>query len=255
MDIALAQESVGLRILALAAALVPIGAFWTLVLARRSLVPLREAIGVSFALGVVIAFPVSLIGWGVEVIIVRQVATEAAAPLIAFLAAAVPEESAKFLALLYIALHHEDVTKPSDAIWLAVAVGLGFAALENVYYVVDNAQWHIVAGTRAVTAVPSHGFAGLIMGYLIALGLIWKERRRSLFALALILPVAEHGLYDTILMLAAFAPEPSQYRSFVNAAFVALLVAELLISVILLARAARSTTMHRAFAVHPRGAG
>ena len=91
----------------------------------------------------------------------------------AFLVAAVPEEAAKLLALFLILRKNPWFDEHFDGIVYAVYVGLGFAALENVAYVLSAGdQWMTVAAMRALLAVPGHyGFA-ILMGYYYSMSIL-----------------------------------------------------------------------------------
>ena len=120
----------------------------------------------------------------------------------AFLCAALPEEFFKFLIVRLYSCRHSAFDERMDGIVYGVAASLGFAALENVMYVVQGG-WP-VAIARAATAVPLHAVCGAIMGDYIAearfpLRLPVRSPRRS-YALALIVPVLFHGLYDVPLI-------------------------------------------------------
>lgn len=83
----------------------------------------------------------------------------------AFLVAAVPEEAAKLLALWLILRKNPYFDEHFDGIVYAVCVGLGFAAIENVGYVLSSGEgWASVAIMRALLAVPGHYAFAIIMG-------------------------------------------------------------------------------------------
>ena len=91
-----------------------------------------------------------------------------------------------------------------DAVIYAVAAALGFAALENVLYVFDGGME--VAITRAIFSVPGHMADGVVMG--VFFGIARREqlhgnnaKARTYYWLAFLLPVIEHGFYDTALSL------------------------------------------------------
>ena len=53
-----------------------------------------------------------------------------------------------------------------DGIVYAVAISMGFAAFENVLYLVDNyEEWLSVGLSRAVLSVPGHYAFAVLMGY------------------------------------------------------------------------------------------
>ena len=85
----------------------------------------------------------------------------------AFIVAAVPEEGFKLLALWLILRNNPFFDEHYDGIVYAVCVGLGFAAIENVGYVLMHADaWLSVAITRALLAVPGHYVTSLILSIL-----------------------------------------------------------------------------------------
>jgi hypothetical protein len=124
---------------------------------------------------------------------------------ISFLSAALPEEAAKLAILLTIVCRHEDIQRPIDYVLAAGWVGLGFAGLENVFYVFGeltgkNMRWLAVSTVRAATAVPSHTITGALMGLLLARTLDDKANRTLWIAVAFALPFLLHGLYDVCVL-------------------------------------------------------
>ena len=61
-----------------------------------------------------------------------------------------------------------------------------------------------VALIRAVTAVPAHATFGIAMGYFISIAKYNIAGKRFYLALALIIPVVLHGIYDLILFSKTF---------------------------------------------------
>ena len=66
-------------------------------------------------------------------------------------------------------------------------------------YVLGDSEWMSVALQRAFTAVPGHFCFGVLMGYFVSLAKFVPAQRIWYSALALIVPVLVHGIYDTIL--------------------------------------------------------
>lgn len=117
----------------------------------------------------------------------------------AFFVAALPEEAAKLLAL-WIVLHknsHFDET--FDGIVYAVCVGLGFAAVENISYVVGAENWTTVAIMRAVLAVPGHYAFAIMMGYYYSVFHFIDHSAKKGFCV-LFVPFMAHGVYDSLAM-------------------------------------------------------
>ena len=136
----------------------------------------------------------------------------------AFLVVAVAEEGCKF-AFLCTAWKNPAFDYRFDAIVYAVCVSLGFAALENVLYVVQYGLGTAII--RAFTSVPGHCFFGVYMGY-------WYGKAKharyyglpgsgTYLALSFIVPVLLHGFYD-------FCCFMSGENSFFTLVFLAFLV-------------------------------
>lgn len=121
--------------------------------------------------------------------------------------AAIPEEAAKLLMLWLLIRKNPYFDEYFDGIVYATCVGLGFAGLENILYVVSNFDCFMsVAITRAIFSVPAHFFFAVAMGYFLSLA-YFGERNRVLYCLlAYIVPVCLHGIFDGILMSHAVAP-------------------------------------------------
>lgn len=86
-----------------------------------------------------------------------------------------------------------------DGIVYATAVALGFAAAENVLYIMNFGLG--VAPIRAVTAIPMHCIAGIFMGHYYGMakqyslqGLYGKEKAYNLASV--LVPAVLHGFYD-----------------------------------------------------------
>lgn len=114
----------------------------------------------------------------------------------ALLVAAIPEEGIKFFVLLAIVQRHVDVRRLQDIVLLAVAVSLGFATLENFFYVASIGDWKTTAALRAITSVPGHGIDGLTMGALLVASPLRADTRPLLLIAALVVPVLLHAAYD-----------------------------------------------------------
>lgn len=118
-----------------------------------------------------------------------------------FIGVAAVEEGFKYLFLSTVRKNPE-FNYVFDGVVYAVAVALGFAALENVLYVFDGGLE--VAVWRAIFSVPGHCADGVVMGCFFGLA---KQREytgdkagaKKYYWLAYLLPVIEHGFYDAAL--------------------------------------------------------
>lgn len=116
-----------------------------------------------------------------------------------FIGVALIEEFSKWIFVYKIGYNHKEYDEVYDMIVYAVFVSLGFAALENILYVL---QGGISVGIlRALLAVPGHACDGVFMGYYLSLAkLADKNNNKPLSKknkiLSLIVPVILHGIYD-----------------------------------------------------------
>ena len=124
----------------------------------------------------------------------------------AFLVAAVPEEGAKLLALWLILRRNPYFDEHFDGIVYAVCVGLGFAAVENVFYVLGSGEgWMTVAAMRALLAVPGHYAFAILMGYYYT-KYHFVSRTPGNAIKILLMPVLAHGVYDSLAMSGSVDP-------------------------------------------------
>lgn len=119
--------------------------------------------------------------------------------LFAFFAVALPEELAKFIFLRYYIFPKKEFNEPYDGIIYAVMIGMGFAAFENIIYVIQGGL--AVGVLRMFTAVPAHAVFGAMMGYYVGLAKMNSSRsqRNGQLAKGLGIAVVLHGLYDFFL--------------------------------------------------------
>lgn len=120
--------------------------------------------------------------------------------VVAFVFVALIEEGLKFWVVKKKAYPHPAFNEHYDGVIYAVVASLGFAALENVFYVMDGGI--SVGVIRAVLSVPAHALFGATMGYYMSLARFSgnKNIERRLLMKGLFLAVFWHGLYDFLLM-------------------------------------------------------
>lgn len=154
---------------------------------------------------------------------------------LSFLGAAIPEEIAKFLMLWLFVRKSRCFDENVDGIVYASVVSLGFAAVENILYLVTNYEsWISVGITRALFSVPGHFFFGVLMGYYYSLFRFYPAAGRKVKWLVLGAPILAHGLFDTILFSVEVLPGLSA----------ALMIAFILLCNSLRKRASRSIAEH-----------
>ena len=109
--------------------------------------------------GVGICFPVAILEMIIKSILFGTGGTPTSltgTTAMAFLVAALPEESFKLLALWQVLRKNPYFDEHFDGIVYAVCVGLGFAGIENVLYVFTQENWVSTAIVRSLLAVPGH---------------------------------------------------------------------------------------------------
>jgi protease PrsW len=86
------------------------------------------------------------------------------------LGVALPEETVKILVIAAVSVWRKPFTDPMDTVIYGAAAGLGFAAYENLAYLVQHADmWPSLAALRSVLTVPFHGALGIIAGAYLAI--------------------------------------------------------------------------------------
>lgn len=149
-------------------------------------------------LGVAISIPVSLVENVIEFILLGDGAeTLIGTTVDAFFVAALPEESFKLLALWLVLRKNRHFDEHYDGIVYAVCVGLGFAAVENIFYVFSDDDWAGVAILRALLAVPGHYAFAVLMGYYYSL-YHFVDRTPQTAICILLVPFVAHGVYDAL---------------------------------------------------------
>src|SRR3981081_4062898 len=120
---------------------------------------------------------------------------------------AAPEETVKILVIVAVAARRRPFADPMDTVIYGAAAGLGFAAYENLAYLVQHPEiWRSLAVLRSVLTVPFHGALGIIAGAYLAiarsgtaLGAHRLHRdwaRISSLVLMLFAPIALHAAFD-----------------------------------------------------------
>jgi hypothetical protein len=86
------------------------------------------------------------------------------------LSVALPEESVKILVIAIVSVWRRPFGNPMDTVVYGASAGLGFAAYENLAYLVQHADmWQSLAALRSVLTVPFHGALGIIAGAYLAI--------------------------------------------------------------------------------------
>ena len=119
-----------------------------------------------------------------------------------FFRAAFLEEGIKFALLIFFCVRLSDLNEPMDAIIYGAAIGLGYAAIENVGYLMSSnydEAWSIEMVKVRYYALIMHMGFGVLMGFLLSQNLFEERsifKRRLMLIMSLALPVTFHGIYN-----------------------------------------------------------
>ncbi|MBU2940364.1 PrsW family intramembrane metalloprotease [Lacinutrix sp. C3R15] len=108
------------------------------------------------------------------------------------------EEFSKYIIVRYFAQNKKAFNEQFDGIVYAVMVSMGFAATENILYVLQGGAQ--TAFLRAFTAIPAHATFAVLMGYFMGKAK-FSNNKRTLNLLGLFLAILFHGAYDFFLFL------------------------------------------------------
>lgn len=116
----------------------------------------------------------------------------------AFFVVGLTEEFSKYIIIRYVAQPRKAFNEPFDGIIYAVMVSMGFAATENIMYVLQGG--YQVALLRAFTAVPAHATFAILMGYFMGKAK-FSNNKIILNFTGLFLAIIFHGTYDFFLFI------------------------------------------------------
>lgn len=113
------------------------------------------------------------------------------------------EEFFKRLVVLRYAYNNPAFNEKLDGIVYCGIAALGFATLENIFYVISySASSPNIWITRGILSVPAHMLLGVTMGYYLSLSKFCTElpKCRSYYNKSLYIPALLHGVFDFMLM-------------------------------------------------------
>jgi RsiW-degrading membrane proteinase PrsW (M82 family) len=146
----------------------------------------------------------------VPAIILEQSFKSGGPVFISVIVAPVVEECLKFSACFFVAYRGKDFDEPMDGIICAVAVALGFASLENIFYLYEAYQKGLatlptVTILRAFFSVPGHALFSIMWGYALGRAKFTDHHAGNrLIVEGLGLGIATHAVFNMIALLAPF---------------------------------------------------
>lgn len=108
------------------------------------------------------------------------------------------EEISKYITVKLWIYHKQEFDEVMDGIIYTVSASLGFATLENIFYVTSLGFG--VGVLRAFLSVPGHAFFGAVMGYYIGRAKFNKTKEKTLLAAGFLWASFFHGLYNFLLL-------------------------------------------------------
>ena len=174
--------------------------------ARPEPAGLRRKVAIFGGLSVI---PVLLLVWGIGAAVGDAEPAEgtyAGAIYTSFVQAAMPEELCKIAVVYWLVWRRPEFDERMDGIVYATRAGLGFALVENIFYLlgqVDLTGLIVTWILRAMLAVPGHALWTGVMGYLAA-----RKRFDGVgpgLMGGYLLAVLLHGGYDAALFLGCAA--------------------------------------------------
>ena len=164
----------------------------------------RRLLGILIAGGAAAALPAAAVQMLAAHALAGRLERDSAVFLLIknFLVVACSEELCKIVPVRLAAWKHPAFDYRFDAVVYAVSSALGFAAVENILYVLQGN--FRTAVSRAVLSVPGHFFFAVAMGLLLSRAKQAEKqgngrRRTVLCALAVAVPVLLHGFWDLCL--------------------------------------------------------
>lgn len=160
----------------------------------------RRHILVCFFLGILAAIPAAAFQLLVFPMADRYLVTGIPSVAIkAFILVALSEEWCKYFMVRYYAFRQPEFDEPFDGIVYTVMVGMGFATIENIGYVMQHGL--ATAILRMFLSVPAHASFAILMGYYVGRAKFRPGGRFSNLMKGLLLAVFFHGLFDFFLFL------------------------------------------------------
>jgi RsiW-degrading membrane proteinase PrsW (M82 family) len=123
-----------------------------------------------------------------------------------FLAAAFIEEYVKYLVIKFAILHNVNFDEPTDAMIYMISAALGFAAIENIFYLfsaLDNGTAAVIQTwfLRFAGATLLHAVSSALFGYFIGLSWFFWRHSKKLVGLGLACATLAHLVFNLSLSL------------------------------------------------------
>lgn len=151
-----------------------------------------------FVLGMIFSLPVMILE--MPFICCGFILTLYAAPFI--------EEGVKFFVVHQGVAYRKEFREPMDGIVYAASASLGFATIENIFYIIEayaSETLFYTAIIRAVLTVPGHALWGIMWGYPLGAARFQdRETSTNQIILGLLLAMVCHGGFNLFAILNVF---------------------------------------------------
>lgn len=183
----------------LLSALVPIVFFCFFIYLRDTEREPLSSLVKAFLIGCVIVIPILAVEYGLSAVLEGIGLTGSLRHFAdAFVVAGFVEEGFKLFALFVFLQRNIHFNQRYDGIVYAAFISLGFASVENVFYIVEYGFQTAIL--RAFMAVPAHMLFAVFMGYHISLAYFGDiSKKAGNLILTFLIPFTLHGLYDYFL--------------------------------------------------------
>jgi len=108
-------------------------------------------------------------------------------------------EGFKFLFLRGITFYYKSFNQPFDGIVYAIMMGMGYAAAENILFVINGDLDSSIL--RIATVVPANAVFAVIMGFFLSEAKLFKSKTILYSLLALLFAAFEHRYYNYFMQL------------------------------------------------------
>jgi len=152
----------------------------------------------TFLTGCIMIIPAAIIELGATSLLGCKGPGLSNALLMSFLVVGPVEEGAKFWVLRYYAYPKKEFNEPFDGIVYGAFVALGFATLENVFYVLQHG--FAVGILRMFISVPGHYAFGVIMGYYLGKAKFEAKNQARYMRRGFFSAVILHGAFDFFIL-------------------------------------------------------
>ncbi len=159
----------------------------------------------ALVLGAIAVIPAALVEVLLGMIPIFSAGGIIGAALKSFIVIAPIEEAVKLGVVLLFIWNSSHFNEENDGIVYTGAAAIGFALLENIFYVLQSGLGTGIM--RAVTSIPLHTFTGVLMGYFVGIAKFAPDtgkRNRTVWT-GFVIAYLIHAVYDTLVLSATAA--------------------------------------------------